>query len=92
TEPLLLLDQGREAQARTALAAAPAPPPDHMQEALWCLTARAAVRLGDRDTAARAATALRDARAEHAGAASGLLTLGPVAAYLEEAEECAGTG
>ncbi|CAL9462349.1 hypothetical protein SUDANB32_02656 [Streptomyces sp. enrichment culture] len=89
TEPLLLLDQGREAQARTALTAAPAPPPDHMQEALWCLTARAAVRLGDRDTAARAVAALRDARAEHAGAASGLLTLGPVATYLEEAQECA---
>ncbi len=91
TEPLLLLDQGREAQARTALTAAPAPPPDHMQEALWCLTARAAVRLGDRDTAARAATALRDARTEHAGAASGLLTLGPVATYLEEAEKHADT-
>ncbi|MCM3299150.1 winged helix-turn-helix domain-containing protein [Streptomyces pseudogriseolus] len=91
TEPLLLLDQGREAQARTALTAAPAPPPDHMQEALWCLTARAAVRLGDRDTAARAATALRDARTEHAGAASGLLTLGPVATYQEEAGKCADT-
>ncbi len=91
TEPLLLLDQGREAQARSALTAAPAPPPDHMQEALWCLTARAAVRLGDRDTAARAATALRDARTEHAGAASGLLTLGPVATYLEEAEKHADT-
>ncbi|MGN7141290.1 SARP family transcriptional regulator, partial [Streptomyces pseudogriseolus] len=91
TEPLLLLDQGREAQARTALTAAPAPPPDHTQEALWCLTARAAVRLGDQDTAARAATALRDARTEHAGAASGLLTLGPVATYLEEAERCADT-
>ncbi len=90
TEPLLLLDQGLVAQARTALAAVPAPPPDHLQEALWCLTARAAVRLRDRDTAARAAAALRDARAEHAGAACGMLTLGPVAAYLDEAEACAG--
>ncbi|MET8494011.1 BTAD domain-containing putative transcriptional regulator [Streptomyces cellulosae] len=91
TEPLLLLDQGRTTEARTALAAAPAPPPDHMQEALWCLTAGAAARLGDPDTAARAARALRDARTEHAGAASGLLTLGPVATYLEEAERCAST-
>lgn len=84
--------EGRVDQARTALAAVPAPPPDHMQEALWCLTARAAVRLGERDTAARAVAALRGARAEHAGAASGMLTLGPVARYLAEAEACAAAG
>lgn len=60
-----------------------------MQEALWCLTAHAAARLGERGTAARAAAALRDARAEDAGAASGMLTLGPVARYLAEAEACA---
>lgn len=59
-----------------------------MQEALWCLTARAAVRLGERGIAARAEAALRDARAEHAGAVSGMLTLGPVARYLAEAEAC----
>lgn len=90
--PLLLLDRGQAEQARAALAAVPGPPPDHMQEALWCLTARAAVRLGERDIAARAVAALRDARAEHAGAASGMLTLGPVARYLAEAEACAATG
>ncbi|MEQ8142757.1 BTAD domain-containing putative transcriptional regulator [Streptomyces sp. OP7] len=89
-EPLLLLDAGRADEARAALAAAPAPPPDHLQEALWCLTARAATRLGDRTTAARAAEALAPARPEHAGAASGLLTLGPVAPYLAEARDCAG--
>ncbi|OMI35223.1 AfsR/SARP family transcriptional regulator [Streptomyces sparsogenes] len=87
--PLLLLAQDRAEEARTALAAVPEPPRDHMQEALWCLTARAAVRLGERGTAARAAAALREARAEHAGAASGMLTLGPVARYLAEAEACA---
>ncbi|MFD7919780.1 BTAD domain-containing putative transcriptional regulator [Streptomyces sp. NPDC059740] len=92
TRPLVLLAQGLGEQARTALAAAPEPPRDHMQEAMWCLTARAAVRLGERQTAARAASALRDARAEHAGAASGMLTLGPVARYLAEAEACAGAG
>lgn len=89
TRPLVLLAQGRDEQARAALAAAPEPPPDHMQEAMWCLTARAAVRLGEPGTAARAGAALRGARTEHAGAASGLLTLGPVARYLAEAEECA---
>ncbi|QER84867.1 AfsR/SARP family transcriptional regulator [Streptomyces tendae] len=89
-EPLLLLDAGRTEEARAALAAAPAPPPDHLQEALWCLTARAAARLGDRTVAARAAAALAPARPEHAGAASGLLTLGPVTSYLAEARDCAG--
>lgn len=84
--PLLLLAQDRADQARTALAALPEPPRDHLQEALWCLTARAAVRLGERGAAARAAAALRGARAEDAGAASGMLTLGPVAGYLAEAE------
>ncbi|MFC0600556.1 AfsR/SARP family transcriptional regulator [Streptomyces palmae] len=88
--PLLLLAQDRGAEARTALAAVPEPPRDHMQEAMWCLTARAAVRLGERGIAARAADALRGARAEHAGAASGMLTLGPVARYLAEAKACAG--
>ncbi|MGY1452082.1 BTAD domain-containing putative transcriptional regulator [Streptomyces sp. SS8] len=92
TRPLVLLAEGRGEEARTALAAAPEPPRDHMQEAMWCLTARAAVRLGERGTAARCAAVLRDARAEHAGAAGGMLTLGPVARYLAEAEACAGAG
>ncbi|MGW5134788.1 BTAD domain-containing putative transcriptional regulator [Streptomyces sp. NPDC004135] len=90
--PLVLLAQGRDEQARAALATVPEPPRDHMQEALWCLTARAAVHLGERGVAARAAAALRDARAEHAGAACGMLTLGPVARYLAEAEACAEAG
>ncbi|MFJ4670094.1 BTAD domain-containing putative transcriptional regulator [Kitasatospora purpeofusca] len=92
TRPLVLLAQDRDEQARTALAAVPEPPRDHMQEAMWCLIARAAVRLGERAVAAHAAAALRDARGEHAGAASGMLTLGPVAWYLAEAEVCAGAG
>ncbi|GGZ28930.1 BTAD domain-containing putative transcriptional regulator [Streptomyces poonensis] len=91
-EPLLLLSHDRPEEARTALASAPEPPRDHLQEALWCLTARAAARLDEPHIAARAATALRDARDEHAGAASGMLTLGPVARYLAEAEACAGAG
>ncbi|MGW1813688.1 BTAD domain-containing putative transcriptional regulator [Streptomyces sp. NPDC002125] len=84
--PLVLLAEDRAEEARTALAAAPDPAHDHMQEALWCLTVRAAVRLGEDGIAARAVAALRDAAAEDAGAASGMLTLGPVAMYLAEAE------
>ncbi|MFI1380244.1 BTAD domain-containing putative transcriptional regulator [Embleya sp. NPDC020886] len=91
-QPLVLLARDRCEQARAALAALPEPPGDHLQEALWCLTARAAVRLGERRIAAHAATVLHDARAEHAGAASGMLTLGPVARYLAEAQACAGGG
>ncbi|WP_410672462.1 BTAD domain-containing putative transcriptional regulator [Amycolatopsis sp. cmx-4-68] len=85
TQPHVLLAQGKPAEARAALAAAPEPPRDHLQEAMWCLTAHAAVRLGERGIAAAAGEALRDAAAEHAGAASGLLTLGPVTRYLAEA-------
>ncbi|MFK0192013.1 BTAD domain-containing putative transcriptional regulator [Kitasatospora sp. NPDC090308] len=88
--PLLLHAQGRRTEAAAALAALPDPPSDHLQEALWCLTARAAALLGQPAPAARAARALHAASAEHAGAASGLLTLGPVARYLAEARACVG--
>ncbi|MEU9338811.1 AfsR/SARP family transcriptional regulator [Streptomyces sp. NPDC048290] len=91
TRPLVLLAQDRPEQARTALAEAPAPPPDHLSEALWCLTSHAAARLGEPGTAARAETALSAAATEDAGAASGMLTLGPVARYLAEARACATT-
>ena len=89
TAPLVLLAEGRRDEARAALVAAADPPRDHLQEALWCLTARAAVLLGEREIAARAAHALRHAGAEDAGAASGMLTLGPAQRYLTEAEACA---
>lgn len=81
TAPLVLLAQDCREQARAALAATPEPPHDHLQEALWCLTAHAAAQLGEHAIAGRAAAALRPARTEHAGAASGMLTLGPVARY-----------
>ncbi|WP_329013695.1 AfsR/SARP family transcriptional regulator [Streptomyces sp. NBC_00690] len=89
TRPLVLLARHQDEEARNALTMTPDPPLDHMQEALWCLTAHAAARLDERPVAARAATALRAARTEHAGGASGMLTLGPVARYLAEAEACA---
>ncbi|MCF1598013.1 winged helix-turn-helix domain-containing protein [Streptomyces muensis] len=84
--PLLLLDQGHRTAALDALRATPEPPRDLLQEALWCLTARAALALGDGRTMARAHTALTPAANELAGAGSGLLTLGPVSTYLNDLE------
>ncbi|PBO17496.1 hypothetical protein CLM83_17800 [Streptomyces albidoflavus] len=52
--------------------------------------ARAAVLAGDPVLAARATAELGPAEGQQAGAASGLLTFGPVAAYLAEAREAAG--
>jgi DNA-binding SARP family transcriptional activator len=84
TRPLELVARGRRAEAAAALRRAPDPPADLLLEALWCLTARAALTLGDRDAVRRARDALAPAAAEHAGAGSGVLTLGPVAGYLDE--------
>jgi DNA-binding SARP family transcriptional activator len=82
--PLTLIAQGRRNHAATALRTLPDPPPDHLLEALWCLIARAAVTLDDRGTMQRALDALAPAAAELAGAGSGVMTLGPVAAFLDE--------
>lgn len=81
--PLLLLDQGRRAEAREALHQAPAPPRDLLFEALWCLLAKAATALGERPLMTEAHTQLAPAAEEIAGAGSGLLSLGPVAAWLD---------
>lgn len=88
--PLLLLGDARPDEAREALRTAPRPPHDLMAEPMWCLLARAAALAGDPVLAARAATVLGPAEDQQAGAASGLLTFGPVAAYLAEAREAAG--
>ncbi|WP_031486304.1 BTAD domain-containing putative transcriptional regulator [Streptomyces bicolor] len=82
--PLLLLDGGHRPEAVEALHATPEPPRDLLQEALWCLTARAAVALGDRRIMERARTALLPAANELAGAGSGLLSLGPVSTHLSD--------
>ncbi|MFJ3414817.1 BTAD domain-containing putative transcriptional regulator [Streptomyces sp. NPDC086082] len=82
--PLVLLAQDRPADARTALDALPDPPRDLLFEALWCLAARAALALDDRETMKRAHAELAPAAAELAGAGSGLLTLGPVARHLDD--------
>ncbi|MFI9597044.1 BTAD domain-containing putative transcriptional regulator [Nonomuraea sp. NPDC052265] len=80
--PLVLLEEGRDAEAAEAVGRIPDPPRDLLLEAMWCLVARAAVAVGDRRTAARAREALAPAAAELAGAGSGLITLGPVADFL----------
>ncbi|MFF0311883.1 BTAD domain-containing putative transcriptional regulator [Streptosporangium sp. NPDC004379] len=80
--PLVLLDRDRRDEAAEALRAVPDPPGDLLHEALWCLVARAAIAAGDRETMERARAALVPAAAELAGAGSGVLSLGPVSAYL----------
>ncbi|MFJ2202028.1 BTAD domain-containing putative transcriptional regulator [Streptomyces violaceusniger] len=82
--PLVLLARDHRAEAAAALRAVPEPPRDLLLEALWCLTGRAAIAVGDRETMARARTALAPAAAELAGAGSGLLTLGPVSRHLAD--------
>ncbi|MFH8484115.1 AfsR/SARP family transcriptional regulator [Streptomyces longisporoflavus] len=82
--PLLLLAAGRRAEAAKALRRLPDPPRDLLLEALWCLAARAAIAVGDREMMARARAELAPAVGELAGAGSGLLTLGPVARYVDE--------
>jgi hypothetical protein len=82
--PWLLLARDQAAEARQALRHCPAPPPGLLSEALWSLTARAAIALADPERAAEAHDALLPAAAEIAGAASGMLTAGPVRDYLTE--------
>ncbi|MGW0069151.1 BTAD domain-containing putative transcriptional regulator [Streptosporangium sandarakinum] len=82
--PLALLDRDRHDEAAAALRAVPDPPGDLLQEALWCLVARAAIAVGDREAMERARAALVPAAAELAGAGSGVLSLGPVSAYLDD--------
>ncbi|MFI9844539.1 BTAD domain-containing putative transcriptional regulator [Nonomuraea sp. NPDC051941] len=83
TRPLVLLRLGHRHEAAAKLRDVPDPPRDLLLEAMWCLVARAAAAVGDRETMARARTALAPAAAELAGAGSGLLTLGPVSHHLD---------
>jgi DNA-binding SARP family transcriptional activator len=82
--PLLLAAQGHHAAAATALRNTPEPPRDLLLEALWTLTARAAIDLGDLPRLLRAREALAPAANELAGAGSGMLTAGPVARHLAD--------
>ncbi|TDD74539.1 SARP family transcriptional regulator [Actinomadura darangshiensis] len=82
--PLVLLARDRPDEAAAALRDVPEPPRDLLFEALWCLTAQAAVAVDDRELMRRARRELAPAAGELAGAASGLLTLGPVARHLDD--------
>ncbi|MEU0571989.1 BTAD domain-containing putative transcriptional regulator [Nonomuraea sp. NPDC005983] len=82
TRPLRLLAQDRRTEAAAVLRNVPDPPRDLLFEALWCLTARAAITVGDRETMERAQAELAPAAAELGGAGSGLLTVGPVSKHL----------
>jgi hypothetical protein len=64
----------------------PEPPRDLLYEAMWCLIARAAIALEDRDTMKQAHQELAPAAGELAGAGSGLLTFGRVSDYLAALE------
>ncbi|WP_371598753.1 BTAD domain-containing putative transcriptional regulator [Streptomyces sp. NBC_00564] len=83
-EPLALLETGRRTEAGTALRALPEPPRDLLYEALSCLEAAAALRLGDPLVLRRTHARLLPAAAELAGAGSGLISLGPVKQWLAE--------
>jgi DNA-binding SARP family transcriptional activator len=82
--PLVLLAEGRHGDAAAALRRVPEPPRDLLFEALWCLTAQAAIAVGDRETMQRAYQELTPAAGELAGAGSGLFTLGPVSKHLND--------
>lgn len=81
--PLALARSGDRDGAVAALDALVAPPPGLLLEALWCVVAQAALETGHEPALDRARTALGPARDEVAGAGSGLLTYGPVAAWLD---------
>ncbi|SCL29269.1 AfsR/SARP family transcriptional regulator [Micromonospora inyonensis] len=81
--PLVLLARDRPADAAAALRQSPDPPRDLLFEALWCLTAQAAITLNDRATMKRAHAELAPAADELAGAGSGVLTVGPVSHHLD---------
>ncbi|WP_327122049.1 hypothetical protein OG206_31885 [Streptomyces sp. NBC_01341] len=80
--PLMLAASGAAEQARQALTVVPRPPHDLLQEALWCLLARAAAAVGHEPVLRRAHDELRAAADESAGAGSGLVSFGPVARHL----------
>jgi DNA-binding SARP family transcriptional activator len=81
-DPLLLAASGATDRARQALATVPRPPHDLLQEALWCVLARAAELVGHTPVLRRARDELAPAEGELAGAGGGLVSFGPVARHL----------
>ncbi|WP_234018893.1 MULTISPECIES: BTAD domain-containing putative transcriptional regulator [unclassified Streptomyces] len=84
-EPLLLAASGAAEQARRALTEVPRPPHDLLQEALWCVLARAAAHVGHRPVLRRAREELAAAEPEFVGG-SGLVSFGTVARHLAAAD------
>ncbi|MEW1565650.1 SARP family transcriptional regulator, partial [Streptomyces sp. NPDC093509] len=84
--PLLLAGESKSEQARRALDSVPRPPRDLLQEALWCLLARAASAVGHDGVLRRSRDELARAEGEYAGAGSGLISFGPVERHLRAAE------
>ncbi|MET8043390.1 BTAD domain-containing putative transcriptional regulator [Micromonospora sp. NPDC005215] len=82
-QPLLLAAADDRRATRAALRSLPDGPHDLLREVRLCLTARAALAIGDRPTMERLAAALRPAAAELA-AGSGVVTVGPVAGHLAD--------
>ncbi|MFR9780781.1 AfsR/SARP family transcriptional regulator [Micromonospora sp. MS34] len=82
--PLVLLGRDRPTDAAAALRQVPDPPRDLLFEALWCLTAQAAIALDNRTVMKRARIELTPAADELAGAGSGMLTAGPVSRHLDD--------
>ncbi|MFC9943903.1 AfsR/SARP family transcriptional regulator [Streptomyces pratensis] len=91
-EPLLLAASGAAEEARQALTAVPRPPRDLLQEALWCVLARAAGAVGHEPVLRQARDQLASAADESAGAGSGLISFGPVAHHLRAAQEALDAG
>ncbi|MFD6530332.1 BTAD domain-containing putative transcriptional regulator [Streptomyces sp. NPDC060184] len=89
-EPLLLAASGAADEARRALTRVPRPPHDLLQEALWCVLARAAASVGHLPVLRRARAELAAAEGEYAGAGSGLVSFGPVARHLAAADAALG--
>ncbi|GAB0103115.1 hypothetical protein JMUB6875_20870 [Nocardia sp. JMUB6875] len=81
--PLLLLARRDREAAHAALLAAPNPPGDLLLELRLALLAHAALELAERDVLRRVRDRLAPAIAELAGAGTGLVTLDPVARYLD---------
>lgn len=74
-DPLLLAASGATEAARQALTNVPRPPHDHLQEALWCVLARAAAAVGHLPVLRRAREELAPAEAEHAGVEAAVWSL-----------------
>ncbi|MFD9958300.1 BTAD domain-containing putative transcriptional regulator [Amycolatopsis sp. NPDC058986] len=87
--PALLLASGRRNEAAAAVRELPDSPRDLLYEARLCLTAVAALGVGDKALARKAYDALLPA-ADELAAGSGLVTLGPVAHYLADLADALG--